>query len=189
MGQWQSLHSEMTKLNSHGEEPRRGPDSDSSSTSPDKASDVTDSRADGTSEHSEVSGSKPIGEEHGERIWNSLLEVASGLESSRFYKSRQHGLGDPKAPFTPTNAPPPGAQPGGSTLGPTPQNIDPCVLHQSQARRVPGVFGRMIFQHKRPSLGCYQVCPNPMEAGSLHGEPFGGPFGADPYYSFGTGLG
>jgi hypothetical protein len=31
--------------------------------------------------------------------------------------------------------------------------------------------------------GCYRVCPQPVVF--RNGEPFGGPFGPDPYYSYG----
>lgn len=37
-------------------------------------------------------------------------------------------------------------------------------------------FGRRVG-------GCYRVCPQPVVFRS--GEPFGGPFGPDPYYSYG----
>ena len=32
--------------------------------------------------------------------------------------------------------------------------------------------------------GCYRVCPQPVV--HRNGEPFGGPFGPDPYYTYGS---
>jgi hypothetical protein len=44
-------------------------------------------------------------------------------------------------------------------------------------------LGRMTDKGRHPG-GCYRVCPQPVIF--RNGEPYGGPFGPDPFYSYGN---